>query len=161
MPVDVEQQVRRLEAAVDDVLRLAQNAPLAALHADPGGDDWSVMKVLAHLAELLPYWSRQAREVAARDLDNQPFGRTHEDPDRIAAVEDHAHDTLEMVVPRVRAGRDEAVATIRGLDARGWARTARHARRGEMSVEQFVGEFLVSHAEEHARQAADALARVA
>ena len=44
--------------------------------------------------EMLPYWAEQARAVAARSQDGEAFGRTHDDPERIAAVRQHARDDL-------------------------------------------------------------------
>ena len=147
-----EERARRLEAAVEPVIRRVEALDEEWLYREPGPDDWSVMEVLAHLAELLPYWARQARDVATRERGDEPFGRTHEDPDRIAAVEGHARDPLEAVLPRIRAGLAEATSTLRALPPDRWARTARHARRGQMTVEQIVDQFLVAHAEEHAEQ---------
>ncbi len=157
-----EQRARRLESLTAQLLEGIDGIPTAELHARPAPDDWTVMQSLAHVAELLPYWARQAQDVAARTEDDQPFGRTHDDPDRIAAVEAHRDDALDEVLPRIRAALTESSATLRALPAGGWTRTGRHARRGEMTVEQIVDQFLVEHLEEHTRQveaARDALGR--
>jgi uncharacterized damage-inducible protein DinB len=147
-----EERARRLEATVEALRRRVEGLGAEVLYREPAEGEWSAMATLAHVAEVLPYWARQAREVAARDRNGQPFGRTHEDPDRIAAVERHAHDRLDEVLPRLSAGLREATATLRAIPPEGWARTARHARRGEMTVEQAVDGFLVAHVEEHAEQ---------
>ena len=147
-----EERAARLEAAVQGLLRRIDGVSGDALYQEPGEGEWSVMKVLAHVAEVLPYWARQAREVAAREQDDRPFGRTADDPDRVAAVEQHAHDPLDAVMPRLRTGLAEATATLRAIPREGWARTAHHARRGEMTVEQIVDQLLIAHVEEHAEQ---------
>ena len=158
--VDVEQRTQRLQAAVDGLLRRVEGLGQEQLYRRPAPGDWTVMEALAHVAEILPYWSRQAREVAARAENNQPFGRTHEDPDRIAAVERHANDRLEQVLPRIRAGLAEATTTMRELPAEGWAKTARHQNRGEMTVADILDQFAIAHVEEHARQIETTLERV-
>jgi uncharacterized damage-inducible protein DinB len=147
-----EEMARRLEAAGQELLRRVE--PLAGedLYRKPADGEWSVMQVLAHVAEMLPYWSRQAREIVARERDNEPFGRTHDDPGRVAAVEQHASNGLDTMLARLRSGLAEAVGTIRGLPPNAWARTAQHARRGEMTIEQIVQDFLVSHLDEHSQQ---------
>ena len=43
------------------------------------------MSTLAHLAELLPYWARQAQLLERAP--GTKFGRTHADPDRLSAIE--------------------------------------------------------------------------
>src|SRR3712207_6766717 len=107
-----EPRARRLEEGVREILRRVEGVDQAALYQAPGQDDWSAMKILAHLAEMLPYWARQASEVAARERDNEPYGRTHDDPERIGAVERHANDTLETTLQRLRDGLAEAATTI-------------------------------------------------
>jgi hypothetical protein len=116
------------------------------------------MKTLVHLAEVLPYWPRQIEDVVSRERDDQPFGRTHEDPDRIAAVERHAHDRLDEVLPRLRDGLTETTTLLRNLPAAAWTRTARHARRGTLTVEEIVDQFLLDHTEEHLNQIRNLLA---
>ena len=145
---------RRLEDAVEGLIGRVERLGTHRLYREPSPGEWSAMQVLAHVTEAVPYWARQARMVASRSEDDLPFGRTHDDTDRIAAVERHAHDPLDEVLPRLRTGLVEAVATLRAIPAEGWSRVGRHARRGEMTVEQLVDQFLVSHVEEHAQQLA-------
>jgi hypothetical protein len=60
--------------------------PGALTEADPGtGERWEAGQVLAHVAEMLPYWVRQA-ETVANGTDGVPFGRVKTDPDRVAAI---------------------------------------------------------------------------
>ncbi len=153
-----EQRLQHLDSTVRALLDETRGLSADALYAEQDGE-WSVMKVLAHTAELLPYWARQAEEVAARPQNDQPFGRTHEDPDRIGAVEGHARDRLEDAVASLERGLDEALRRLRGIPAEGWSRTAHHARRGEMTVEQIVDAFLVEHMDEHLAQARRAVGR--
>ena len=147
-----EERARRLETAVEGLLQRVEGLDGDAAYQEPGGGEWSVMKALAHVAEILPYWSRQARAVADGERGGQPFGRTHEDPDRIAAVEEHAHDPLDEVLPRLRSGLAEAAMALRAIPPEGWVRRGLHSRRGAMTVEQIVDLFLIEHVEEHAGQ---------
>jgi uncharacterized damage-inducible protein DinB len=153
-----EERARRLEETVRRLLRRVERLGADDLYREPGPGEWSAMQVMAHMAEAMPYWARQARLVASRPDHGQPFGRTAEDPDRIAAVEQHAHDALEEMLARLRSGLAQAVATLRAIPLEGWTRVGRHAHRGEMTVEQLVARFLVSHMEEHAQQVEAALA---
>jgi hypothetical protein len=147
-----EDLARRLETAGQALLRRVEPLADQALYRKPADGEWSVMQVLAHVSEMLPYWSRQAREIVTRERDNEPFGRTHDDHGRIAAVEQHGSDHPDTMLARLRSGLAEAVGTLRGLPPQAWARTGQHARRGEMTVEQIVHDFLVLHLEEHAQQ---------
>jgi uncharacterized damage-inducible protein DinB len=150
---ELEERIRRLEQSVGAVVSRAEKLDPSLLHRGPDGEEWSLTQILAHIAEMVPYWAQQAQTVASRTEDNLPFGRTHDDPDRIGAVEQHANDRLEDVLPRIREGMADAVTLLGAIPAEGWKRTAHHARRGEMSVAMIVDQFLVEHAEEHAAQA--------
>ncbi len=156
---DVDELLARLDSSVGSLVERVQKVPEHGLYVAPGQDDWSLMQVMAHMAELLPYWAKQAKAVAERPENGQPFGRTHDDPDRIAAVDVHGRDPLPAVLPRVREGLEFAKATVRDISPQGWMRTAQHPRRGDMTVQQIVEQFLVDHAEEHAKQAEEILTR--
>lgn len=142
----------RLGEAVQPVLLQAERLHGDELYQAPHEGDWSPMRILAHIAELVPYWARQAAELARRDQDDLPFGRTADDPDRIAAVEDHHADGLDEALSRLRSGLAEAVVVLRALPEAGWSRTGRHPRRGQMTVQQVVDDFLLDHLDEHAAQ---------
>jgi dipeptidyl aminopeptidase/acylaminoacyl peptidase len=148
-----EKRARRIESLIETLLERADTIPADALYREPRVGDWSIAKILAHVAEVLPYWSTQARVVAARAEDNRPFGRTHDDPDRIAAIEARGHDSPEQLVSCLRTRCAESTATLRAIPEAGWVRTASHARRGELSVEQIVDQFLIEHLDEHTQQA--------
>jgi uncharacterized damage-inducible protein DinB len=145
-----EERVERLQASVQRLLTEIDRLPADVLYREPSAGEWPVMSTLAHLAELLPYWAHQAEGVARSP--ESSFGRTHADPDRIGAVEQHGHDSLETAVARIRTALEECVTTLRRIPADAWTTIGHSPTRGTMSVEQIVDRFLVDHAEEHAAQ---------
>src|SRR6266571_2013968 len=119
---------------------------------DPGG--WTVTENLAHMAEFLRYWADQAVQVAARP--GGPFGRTQDDPDRIAWVATHGDESLEQTVEALRsAGRYAAVA-LRSIPSGAWTATGLHPTRGAMEVDQIVELFMLRHLRAHLDQAGEA-----
>jgi uncharacterized damage-inducible protein DinB len=148
--VNAEQHIARLERSVQGLLGEIERLPADVLYREPRTGEWPVMSTLAHLAELMPYWAHQAAEVA-RSPGNL-FGRTHEDPLRLGAIEQHGRDSLEAMVPRIRAALADGVATLRTIPNNAWGAQAHHPTRGTRSVEQIVTTYIVDHAEEHASQ---------
>ncbi len=138
----------RLGAAIEGIARDA--ATIEGRRDVPDG--WSTSEILAHLVEMLPYWAEQARTVAQRPHNGEPFGRTHDDPARIAAVERGAEEDARTLLPRVREALAQATAVLEAIPAADWQRSGRHANRGEMTVAMIVDQFLVDHANEHAAQ---------
>ena len=148
-----EAAAARLRESVRPLLDLASSVNPRILYRDPPDGEWSFTRIYAHVAEIIPYWTIQADDVATREVDDQPFGRVAEDPDRIAAVEDHARDSLDTLVERIRNGTEVAAATLKSIPDERWVRTAHHQNRGEMSVQRIVDEFLLHHVSEHTKQA--------
>ena len=153
--MSAEEQIARLERSVHQLLSAVERLPAEVLYREPQPGEWPVMSTLAHVEELLPYWAHEAAQVATAP--GKPLGRTHEDPRRIGAITEHGHDSLEAMVPRIRAALAECVTVLRGIPADAWSRTGQHARRGPMSVADVIDDFLVQHAEEHAAQIQAAL----
>jgi hypothetical protein len=120
--------------------------------ADPDtGEQWDRGQVLAHVAEILPYWTRQVEVVVERG-GGVPFGRVKTDRDRIAVIERDRHQDTALLLERMDKGLDEVVALLDRLDDEALARTGTHERLGEMTAAAIIDRFLVEHLEEHADQ---------
>jgi hypothetical protein len=118
---------------------------------DPdSGERWDRGQVLAHVAEMLPYWARQIELLVAGE--QATFGRVRGDPERAAAIERDRREDPERLLGRVDEGVAVVLALLERLDDRAMARTGRHPSLGEMTVAAIVDRFLVAHLEEHADQ---------
>jgi len=148
--VSAEEHIARLERSVQSLLRDIEHLPADVLYREPTAGKWPVMSTLAHLAELMPYWAHEAEKLAASP--DKAYGRTHDDPTRLGAIEQHGRDTLSETVPRIRTALDECVATLRAIPPDGWSAIGHHKTRGTKTVDQIVETFIVHHAEEHAAQ---------
>jgi hypothetical protein len=153
--VDITDFVARLDAVaqrLDD--HAAAETPTGLTEPDPGGtEQWVAGQVWAHMSEFVPYWQRQVESViAAYDGQPVPFGRTKEDPGRIAGIEKGRHEAVREMRMRVDAAVQDVKSYLSGLTAAEWEAIGRHPARGEMDVEQIVGRFIVGHLEEHAEQ---------
>jgi hypothetical protein len=114
------------------------------------GERWDRGQVLAHVAEMLPYWAQQAELIAAGE--QVEFGRVKSDPDRISAIERDRREDPERLLGRVDEGVAVVLALLERLDDQALACTGRHQTLGEMTVATIVDRFLVAHLEEHADQ---------
>jgi hypothetical protein len=150
--MDREERASRLQAAAGRIRASAVLLPDDALtDPDPeSGERWDRGQVLAHVAEMLPYWARQAELVAAGR--QAEFGRVKGDPDRLAAIERDRREDPRRLLGRVDEGLATVLALLERLDAPALARTARHQTLGEMTVAEIVDRFMVAHLEEHADQ---------
>jgi uncharacterized damage-inducible protein DinB len=139
-----------LEPTVHDLLGEIEKLPADVLYREPVPGEWPVMSTLAHLAELLPFWAHEATDLACSP--GKEFGRTHDDPRRLGAIEQHGHDSIADILPRIRAGLAECEEALRAIPSDAWDIVGQHSTRGAMSVRQLVQAFVVNHAAEHAAQ---------
>jgi DinB family protein len=143
----------RLRTAAERIRATVPKVPDdARTSADPEtGEQWDRGQVLAHVAEILPYWSEQIELVVERG-GGVPFGRVKSDPERNAAIErDRLVDTAELL-RRMDQGLLGVLALLDRLDERALERTGTHERIGEMTAAAIADRFLVEHLEEHAEQ---------
>jgi uncharacterized damage-inducible protein DinB len=153
--VSVDEKLQGLQHTVNGLLDQIERLPAEVLYREPTPGEWPVMSTLAHLAELMPYWAHQAEQIARTP--DAPFGRTHEDPDRLGAIAQHGHDSLDAMVPRIRAALAECIEAVRALPTDAWSKVGNSPTRGAMSVEQVVDRFICSHAIEHSTQVRETL----
>lgn len=144
----------RLRAAAERIRADAHEfGPDQLTAPDEGtGERWDRGQVLAHVAEMLPYWIAQAEMVVAAGGNGAPFGRVKTDPDRVAAIEEDRSIDVEELLDRMDEGVDEAALSMRRLTPADLACVGRHSTRGLMTVSQILDEFVVAHLEEHAEQ---------
>jgi hypothetical protein len=149
-----QRRAERLLAAAGRIRASASALSDGALtEPDPeSGERWDRGQVLAHVAEMLPYWAEQAELiVAGRQTE---FGRVKSDPGRIGAIERDRREHPARLLARVEEGVAVVLALLERLDDRALAATGHHQTLGDMTVAELIDRFLVSHLEEHADQLA-------
>jgi len=122
--------------------------PLSQAYGTEPESDWGPKEVLAHVAEMIPYWLAQIENVVGGE-EPVPFGRVVSDPDRIERIgRDRVLPTRDLL-ERITRSADEAAARLRSLDAAAAGRVGLHPRLGELPVEaiaeRFIGDHLVDH----------------
>ena len=145
----------RIEAAITALLSRLEGLPSEALYREPSYGEWPAMSTLAHVVEMLPYWAKQCQGIA--NDPGQPFGRTHDDPGRLGAIAAHAADPVEAVRTNLQSSAHEALVILRGIPRAAWEKAGQHVRRGTMTIDEVVDEFMVRHVESHAAQVDEAL----
>ncbi len=154
---DYARQIDEIIGGLIQEMRGFQGDP-AQLYQHPiieDKEEWSMMENLAHIAEFPPYWAKAMLKVVENP--GQPFGRTHTDPARIAAVAEHAKDELTKALTRIETARFEANQLFLHINDEQWDKTGLHANRGEMNLRQVIDAFVIKHLRDHVDQAKTAL----
>ena len=116
-------------------------------------EHWGPTEVLAHAAEMLPFWLGEMERVLAAPAGGPPpFGRTTSDQVRTLTVARDATLPPRELFARIAAGIERYRRRLPELSAAEAARSGRHPTRGELSVVELIERFAVGHLEEHAAQ---------
>ncbi len=126
--------------------------PLADRFDDAPEASWGPPEVLAHVAEMIPYWQGEMERILAADDAPVPFGRLATDPNRLGILErdrslppGELYDRIDHALERF--GR--RLSTLSDPEA---ARMGVHPKRGEMTVSAIADTFVVKHLADHAVQ---------
>jgi uncharacterized protein (DUF952 family) len=170
-----EVDVNSLEPLLDRLssagARLAATRPAVADRApwptgsaaDGSGEhEWGPTEVLAHVAEMLPYWLGEMERVVA-GADGRggggpaTFGRSAGDQVRSLTVIRDATLPVRELYDRIAAGIQRYRWRLPELSENEIRRVGVHPTLGELSVTELLDRLAVSHLEDHAKQLEAAL----
>jgi hypothetical protein len=113
---------------------------------------WYPPELLAHLAEMLPYWMGQIERILEGYPEPVPFGRVATDDERIAAIGRERTLPVGELFDRVAGGAQAAAGRLRELSADELERRGTHPTLGEMTVAAVAERMFIRHLDEHAEQ---------
>jgi len=125
---------------------------------------WGPREVLAHTAEMLPFWLGEYERIidAGRGPGNAiPFGRASGDTLRLGILERDRTLPLRELFDRIEAGIRRWEHRLSSTDARHGedAAVGLHPRDGEVPATWVRDRFVVRHLEEHIAQLEETLGR--
>ena len=135
--------------------------PLSDAYGAEPESDWGPKEVIAHVAEMMPFWLGQVDVILATPAGGEApaFGRVATDPVRIARIGEDRLLPADELFDRVAGGATGVERRMAELTPAELGRTGVHVRLGEMTVPAILERFLVSHVEEHVRQLREVIAR--
>ena len=156
MPNEVDRlgAIRAAYAALQPRVTAGEPWPLASVFGTEPEAAWGPREVLAHVAEMLPYWLGELERVVdgTRDGAPVPFGRTADDAMRIGYLQRDRTLPLRVLFRRIDAGLGEWAERYPTLNDGDRERRGLHPRLGEMTASAIPERFVLGHAEEHAAQ---------
>ncbi len=130
--------------------------PLAERFDDAPEAEWGPPEVLAHVAEMIPYWQGEMERILAGagggSDDPVSFGRVATDANRLGILERDRSLPPTELYDRIDSALERFERRLTTLTATDLVRTGRHPTRGEMTIEVIADRFVVSHLADHAVQ---------
>ena len=142
----------QLQTITGELLAEVQGLPPELITWIPGEGVWSVMDILCHIREFVPFWTDETLRMARRP--HEPWGRDHTDTARLAAVTNTAAHTLEDVVSDIRQTVRRSAGELKVLSDADLAVEAvsRNPRWGLKPASFVVDHLLIQHVEKHLGQ---------
>jgi hypothetical protein len=156
----------RLDAAAEAMIELgpdlAAGEPWSmAEQVGPGPESsWGPREVLAHVAEMLPFWMGEIELIldALGAGEPQEFGRLEDDPLRVAIISRDRGFPARELLGRVEAEAKRVARRLRAFGEDDAAALGRHVTRGDLTVREIAERLIVGHLEGHVTQLRESLA---
>jgi hypothetical protein len=156
MPTEQERvaAARTAYAGLQPRIAAGEPWPLATEYGTEPEASWGPREVLAHVAEMLPFWLGELERVVEGGAGGgaTPFGRSADDPIRIGSLARDRTLPLRVLFARIDAGLGAWQDRLASLTDDERARPGLHARLGEMPATDILERFVVGHAEDHVAQ---------
>ncbi len=147
---ELPQFIETLNRLYGELRATVTELPAAVLYRQPESGGWTLMEDLAHVAEMLVFWSGEIARFQSQP--GASFGRVASNPERIRFIEDHAHDTLEQMTTLLDRGHAAALALLQRLQPADLELIGQHVKFGPQTVRQAIQEWLIDHLDEHVKQ---------
>jgi hypothetical protein len=148
----ITEAVSALQTNAEQLDTEARVIPADWLSRKPGPEVWSVFDNLCHIHEFVPYWVGQIESIK-RDSTKE-WGRTHADPDRLAAVANSGGTDLDTILSGILSRVQAACGDLSRLHDEDLKIEApsRNPRWGIKPAGFILDTLLVEHLEGHRRQ---------
>lgn len=162
---DMTDLADRLERATEAMVELGPQLaagepwPMAG-QVGPGPESsWGPREVLAHVAEMLPFWLGEI-ELILDGAGAEPvaFGRLEDDEARVAIISRDRKFPARELLGRIEVEARRVARRYRALSDEDAQAIGRHVTRGDLPVRDIAERLMVGHLEGHVTQLRESLA---
>jgi hypothetical protein len=151
-------RARRVLRELQPAVAAGEPWPLADHFGTEPEARWGPPEVLAHVAEMLPFWLGEVERILATPTEPAPFGRVTTNELRIATIERDRTLPARELFDRIEATLTRLERRLPELSPAQAGRLGSHPTLGEMMLAEATERFVVGHLEDHATQLREALA---
>ncbi|MFF2288376.1 DinB family protein [Peribacillus butanolivorans] len=145
--------IQSFQQSIDHILETTANLSEKTIRCNPTEEEWSIMQILSHLAEAIPYWLGEVETVVATP--GSKWGRGLQDPARLAAVTDTEKLSVDEVLKQVDELKYKVESGLGKLDEETLSKESPHrnfAKFGNKPVSYIVDHFIDEHVSGHYNQ---------
>jgi len=110
---ELQKSIKAIRETSNSIIEMASQLPNEVIRWKPSGEGWSILEVLCHVEEAVPYWVTELQRVVANP--GVEWGRGHQDQVRLAAVALASQRTVGGVLTGIQEGVQAAVKILETL----------------------------------------------
>ncbi|MFB6800666.1 DinB family protein [Peribacillus butanolivorans] len=142
--------IQSFQQSIDHILETTANLSEKTIRCNPTEEEWSIMQILSHIAEAIPYWLGEVETVVATP--GSKWGRGLQDPARLAAVTHTEKLSVDEVLKQVDELKNKVESGLGKLDEETLSKESPHrnfAKFGNKPVSYIVDHFIDDHVSGH------------
>jgi uncharacterized damage-inducible protein DinB len=149
----VNESIQHIQQSLHDILIVTKNLSEETIRRKPSEEEWSILQVLSHLVEAVPYWLGEVERVVTEP--GSSWGRGLQDPARLAAVTNTDELSVTDILAEVVLLGQKVASGLQGLDTETLKQESPHrnfAKFGAKPVSFIIDHFIEEHVAGHAKQ---------
>ncbi|MFB7640720.1 DinB family protein [Peribacillus butanolivorans] len=142
--------IQSFQQSIDHILETTANLSENTIRCNPTEEEWSIIQILSHIAEAIPYWLGEVETVVATP--GSKWGRGLQDPARLAAVTDTEKLSVDEILKQVDELKYKVESGLGKLDEETLTKESPHrnfAKFGNKPVTYIVDHFIDDHVSGH------------
>ncbi|MFS8352486.1 DinB family protein [Bacillus nitratireducens] len=140
--------------SIDKIKTIVKPLPEEIIYWKPSEDEWSIMQIITHVAEAVPYWAKEINNIKLNH--EKLWGRGLTDEVRLQAVseENINNQSIEEVIEQLYSIPliiENVLNTLTDEELNIQA-PSRNPRFNNKSIDFIVNHLIVEHTEKHYKQ---------
>ncbi|MCM3653413.1 DinB family protein [Metabacillus litoralis] len=160
--LSINDSIQSVYLSLDKMIEIAKGLSDDILRFNPTEEEWSVMQILTHIVEAVPYWLDEIEQLLKTP--GKEWGRGLQHEGRLAAVSKSKVDSTSLsdVLKQLEELKPQVEEVLNKLDEEKLAMEApsRNPRFGTKPISFIVDHLLVEHAHKHLGQIERNLSKV-
>jgi len=146
--------IESVQQSIQNIISLVKDLSEKEIRWNPSMEEWSIMQIITHVAEAIPYWVREIQQI--KEHPDQTWGRGLTDETRLKTVSEENVNSLQVsdILDQLASIPLDVEETLQGLSSEDLEIIApsRNPRFDGKPVEFIVNHLIVEHVEKHYHQ---------
>jgi uncharacterized damage-inducible protein DinB len=148
----IQPAIESVQQSLNQMIETTNSLSEETIRWKPSDEEWSIMEILCHVLEAIPYWIGEINQLKANP--GTEWGRNHLQQARLDAVAAADQRTVEEIIKNLTSLKDQIEVELGSLDSDTLAAEApsRNPNFGTKPISFIVNHLIVEHARKHVGQ---------